>query len=95
MLEFISCKRLDAECEKPSWLVVYRRKEAKVAELGFAYAALSGTQVSVDFSATGVVDEADRGDFEFEAAQFLVEQKELIMGEDGDYYLPVKENKNE
>ena len=55
---------------------------------------LVDTQVLVNFSTTRITDKADQGEFEFEAAQYLVEQKELIMGEDGDYYLPVEENKN-
>ena len=95
MLEFIFHKKLGEEYGKPSWLVVYCRKEAGVTELGFAQATLSDTQVTVDFSTTRIVDEEDRSEFEFEVAQYLVERKELIMGEDGDYYLPVEEKKME
>ena len=90
MLEFIMHKRIKTECDKPMWLVVYCRQEAEVNELGFAQAVLVDTQVLVNFSTTRITDKADQGEFEFEAAQYLVEQKELIMGEDGDYYLPVK-----
>jgi hypothetical protein len=95
MLEFIVHKRIKAECDKPMWLVVYCRQEAEVNELGFAQVVLANTQVLVNFSTTRITDEADQSEFEFKAAQYLVEQKELIMGEDGDYYLPVWENKNE
>ena len=93
MLEFIMHKRIKTECDKPMWLVVYCRQEAEVNELSFAQAVLVDAQVLVNFSTTRITDKADQGEFEFEAAQYLVEQKELIMGEDGDYYLPVEENK--
>ena len=93
MLEFIMHKRIKTECDKPMWLVVYCRQEAEVNELSFVQAVLVDTQVLVNFSTTHITDKADQGEFEFEAAQYLVEQKELIMGEDGDYYLPVEENK--
>ena len=88
MLEFIMYKRIKTECDKPMWLVVYCRQEAEINEFGFAQAVLVDTQVLVNFSTTHITDKADQGEFEFEAAQYLVEQKELIMGEDGDYYLP-------
>lgn len=90
MLEFIMHKRIKTECDKPMWLVVYCRQEAEINELGFAQAVLVDTKVLVNFSMTHITDKADQSEFEFEAAQYLVEQKELIMGEDGDYYLPVK-----
>ena len=90
MLEFIMHKRIKTECNKPTWLVVYCRQEAEVNELGFAQAVLVDTQVLANFSTTRITGKADQDEFEFEAAQYLVEQKELIMGEDGDYYLPVK-----
>ena len=93
MLEFIVHKRIKTECDKLMWLVVYCRQEAEVNELSFVQAVLVDTQVLVNFSTTRITDKADQGEFEFEAAQYLVEQKELIMGEDGDYYLPVEENK--
>ena len=93
MLEFIMHKRIKTECDKPMWLVVYCRQEKEISELSFVQAVLVDTQVLVNFSTTHITDEADQGEFEFEAAQYLVEQKELIMGEDGDYYLPVEENK--
>lgn len=95
MLEFIMHKRIKAECDKPTWLVVYCRQEAEVNELSFAQVVLVDTQVLVNFSTTHITDEDEQCEFSFEAAQYLVEQKELIMGEDGDYYLPVEENKNE
>ena len=94
MLEFIMYKRIKTECDKPMWLVVYCRQEAEINEFGFAQAVLVNTQVLVNFSTTHITDKADQGEFEFEAAQYLVEQKELIMGEDGDYYLPVEGSKN-
>ena len=94
MLEFILHKRIKTECDKPMWLVVYCRQEAEINEFGFAQAVLVDTQVLVNFSTTRITDKADQDEFEFEAAQYLVEQKELIMGEDGDYYLSVEENKN-
>ena len=94
MLEFIMHKRIKTECDKPMWLVVYCRQEAEINEFGFAQAVLVDTQVLVNFSTTHITDKADQGEFEFEAAQYLVEQKELIMGEDGDYYLPVEGSKN-
>ena len=94
MLEFIMHKRIKTECDKPMWLVVYCRQEAEVSELSFVQAVLVDTQVLVNFSTTRITDKADQDEFEFEAAQYLVEQKELIMGEDGDYYLPTEENKN-
>ena len=94
MLEFILHKRIKTECDKPMWLVVYCRQEAEINEFGFAQAVLVDTQVLINFSTTHITDKADQGEFEFEAAQYLVEQKELIMGEDGDYYLPVVGNKN-
>ena len=93
MLEFIMHKRIKTECDKPMWLVVYCRQEKEISELSFVQAVLVDTQVLVNFSTTRITDKADQGEFEFEAAQYLVEQKELIMGEDGDYYLPVEENK--
>ena len=93
MLEFIMYKRIKTECDKPMWLVVYCRQEKEITELSFVQAVLVDTQVLVNFSTTRITDKADQGEFEFEAAQYLVEQKELIMGEDGDYYLPVEENK--
>ena len=94
MLEFILHKRIKTECDKPMWLVVYCKQEAEVNELSFVQAVLVDTQVLVNFSTTHITDKADQGEFEFEAAQYLVEQKELIMGEDGDYDVPVEENKN-
>ena len=94
MLEFIMHKRIKTECDKPMWLVVYCRQEAEINEFGFAQAVLVDTQVLVNFSTTHITDKADQGEFEFEAAQYLVEQRELIMGEDGDYYLTVEESKN-
>ena len=90
MLEFIMHKRIKTECDKPMWLVVYCIQEAEINEFGFAQAVLVDTQVLVNFSTTHITDKADQGEFEFEAAQYLVEQKELIMSEDSDYYLPVK-----
>ena len=91
MLEFISChKKLNAEYDKPTWLVVYCKREKYDNELGVVQAILSDTQVLVDFSATRITDEDEQCEFSFEVAQYLVEQKELIMGEDGDYYLPLK-----
>ena len=80
MLEFIMHKRIKTECDKPMWLVVYCRQEAEINEFGFAQAVLVDTQVSVNFSTTHITDKADQGEVEFEAAQDLVEQKELIMG---------------
>lgn len=91
MLEFISCrKKLNTEYNKPTWLVVFCRREKYDNELGVVQAILSDTQVLVDLSATRITDEDEQCEFSFEVAQYLVEQKELIMGEDGDYYLPLK-----
>lgn len=88
MLEFITYKKLGAESDEPSWLVIYCRREVGVNELGFTQVTLSDTQVLVDFSTTLITEDEDQVEFNFEVAQYLVEQKELIMGEDGDYYLP-------
>ena len=88
MLEFITYKKLDVDSEDPSWLVIYCRKEVDIHELGFTQVVLFDTCVQVDFSTTLITDEDDQVEFNFEVAQYLVEQEELIMGEDGDYYLP-------
>ena len=91
MLKFITHKRLESVASKPSWLVVHRRDCGNVKEHGFTDVILSDTKILIHSSTTIFTDEADKADFIFELAQYLVEKKELIMGEDGDYYLPEEE----
>ena len=87
MLEFITQKRIIDETTEPTWIVIYCRQVPGVNELGFVKVRLVDTYIIAGFSTTLITDEDDQVEFEFEVAQYLVKQGEIIMGEDGDYYL--------
>ena len=87
MTEFITYRQIDMEAETPNWLVIYSKRDSKVNQLSFVEVKLIGTMIEVDFDTTLIEDDDEQVEFEFEIAQYLVSQDELIMGEDGDYYL--------
>ena len=88
MLEFVTHKRINGETAEPTWLVIYCRQVPGVNELGFVKVMLVDTYIIAGFSTTLITDEDEQVEFNFEVAQYLVKHGEIIMGEDGDYYLP-------